>query len=148
MTEFDNNEQFLRWLAPQTFRERAEVMQKLGIPIIPLLPTSKVPCTKHAAYDATLNPTIVGEWVNTLDPASNCAAVARFDGHWMLDDDTGTLADKYREDTGHELPATFTVRTSRGFHYYYLHDEKSRPIRYGGHDNSGVIDIPGYKGEA
>jgi Bifunctional DNA primase/polymerase, N-terminal len=148
MTEFDNNEQFLRSLTPQTFRERVEVMQKLGIPIIPLLPKSKIPCTRHAAYDATLNRAVICEWVNALDPASNCAAVARFDGYWMLDDDSGSLADKYREDSGHELPATFTVRTSRGFHYYYLHDERSRATQYDGHDNSGVIEIPGYKGEA
>jgi hypothetical protein len=142
------NDEFLLWLAPQTFEARAEVMQKRGIPIIPLLPKSKEPCTRHAAYDGTSNPTIINHWVRTYDPASNCAAVARFDGYWMLDDDTGTLAEKYEEDTGYDLPETFTVQTSRGFHYYYLHDEMSRQIRYGGHENSGVIEILGYKGEA
>ncbi len=142
------NDEFLLWLAPQTFQARAAVMQIRGIPIIPLLPKSKGPCTRHAAYDATLNPIIIDGWVKTYDPASNCAAVARFDGCWMLDDDTGTLAEKYKEDTGHDLPETFTVQTSRGFHYYYLHDEMSRLIRYDGHENSGVIEIPGYKGEA
>lgn len=142
------NDEFLLWLAPQTFKARAAVMQIRGIPIIPLLPKSKEPCTRHAAYDATLNPIIIDGWVKTYDPASNCAAVARFDGCWMLDDDTGTLAEKYKEDTGHDLPETFTVQTSRGFHYYYLHDEMSRLIRYDGHENSGVIEIPGYKGEA
>jgi hypothetical protein len=142
------NDEFLRSLAPQTFQERVAAMQIRSIPIIPLLPRSKEPCTKHAAYDATLNPSVIEEWVKTFDPNSNCAAVARFDGYWMLDDDTGTLAEKYKEDTGHDLPETFTVGTSRGFHYYYLHDEMSRLIRYDGHENSGVIEIPGYKGEA
>lgn len=142
------NEEFLRSLAPQTFQERVAAMQIRSIPIIPLLPKSKEPCTKHAAYDGTLNPSIIDEWVKTCDPNSNCAAVARFDGCWMLDDDTGTFAEKYKEDTGHDVPETFTVRTSRGFHYYFLHDEMSRLIRYDGHENSGVIEIPGYKGEA
>lgn len=142
------NDEFLLWLAPQTFEARAEVMRERDIPIIPLLPKSKEPCTRHAAYDGTLDPTTTSHWVRTYDPASNRATVARFDGYWMLDDDTGTLAEKHKEDTGHELPETFTVQTSRGFHYYYVHDEMSRLIRYGGHENSGVIEILGYKGEA
>lgn len=148
MIRFESNDDFLRWLAPQTFQSRAAAMQARGIPIIPLLPKSKEPCTRHAAHDATLDTAIIEGWVKTYGPASNCGAVARFDGFWMLDDDTGTLADKYKDDTGHDLPTTFTVKTARGFHYYYLHDELSRLIRYDGHDNSGVIEIPGYKGEA
>ena len=133
---------------PQTFRERARYMLARGISIIPLQVQSKDPCTSHAAYDATTDTAIVARWVKQFDIASNCAAVALFDGFWFLDDDIGDLAQIYKAATGLDLPKTFTVKTSRGFHYYFLHDEASRSIRYDGHDNSGVIDIPGFKGEA
>jgi hypothetical protein len=133
---------------PKTFLDRANILLARDIPIIPLLPKSKDPCTPHAAYDATSDPDVIDEWARKYDPSSNCAAVASFDAFWMVDDDRGTLAAKYKADTCQDLPSTFAVKTSRGFHYYFLHDAASRLIRYDGHDNSGVIDTPDYKGEA
>jgi hypothetical protein len=131
-----------------SFAERAVILTERGIPVIPLHVQSKEPCTAHAAYDATTNTEIIVGWGIKFDRASNCAAVAQFAGFWMLDDDTGTLAQKYKEDTGQDLPSTFTIQTSRGFHYYFKHDDASSAVRYDGHDNSGVIEIPEYKGEA
>ena len=114
---------------PHTFRERAANMRKRGIGIIPLQVQSKDPCTAHAAYDATTDPVVIASWVKNYDPASNCGAVARFDGFWFLDDDLGTFAQKYKSDTGQDLPSTFAVKTSGGFHYYFLHDAASAGIR-------------------
>ncbi|MGA8023916.1 MAG: bifunctional DNA primase/polymerase [Candidatus Acidiferrales bacterium] len=147
------SEEFLRLTEPskpvfQTFRERANYLLARGIPVIPLQVKSKDPCTPHAAYDATTDPTLVARWVKQHNKASNCAAVAKYEGYWFADDDMGTLAQKYKEDTGQDLPQTLTVKTSRGFHYYFKHDEASRAARFDGHENSGVIIIPGYKGEA
>ncbi|HTV59362.1 MAG TPA: bifunctional DNA primase/polymerase [Verrucomicrobiae bacterium] len=135
-----------RQLTP--FQQRAKILIDRGIPIIPLLPRSKAPCTAHAAYDASSNPDQIAKWAKLYSPDSNVGAVARFDGFWKLDDDAGTLASRYKADTGQDLPITFTVKTARGYHYYFLHDEASRLVRYDGHENSGVIAIPGYKGEA
>ena len=143
------NEARLSDLLPESFfAYRAVVLLNLGIPIIPLQVRSKDPRTEHGAYDATTDPEIIARWARQYDAASNCAAVARFDGFWPLDDDLGTLAQKYKEDTGQDFPVTFKVKTSRGFHYYFRHDEASRLVRYDGHENSGVINIPGFKGEA
>jgi len=109
---------------PETFLERANVMLARDIPIIPLLPKSKDPCTRHAAYDATSDPDVIDKWAIQYDPTSNCAAVASFDAFWMVDDDRGTLAAKYKADTGQDLPSTFSVKTSRGFHYYFDSSEE------------------------
>ena len=133
---------------PQTLRSRIATLWKMGIPVIPLQPRSKKPATPHAAYDATTERAVLAQWVKTLSPNSNAAAVARYDGFWLLDDDRGTLADVYKIATGQELPYTFKVRTSRGFHYYFRHDDASRLVRYGINENSGVIETPEFKGEA
>lgn len=143
------NEAQLSDLLPEAFfAYRAVVLLNLGIPVIPLHVRSKEPRTLHAALDGTTDPKIIAQWARQHDPASNCAAVARFDGFWPLDDDLGTLAQKYKEDTGLDFPFTFKVKTARGFHYYFKHDDASRAVRYDTSDNSGVIDIPGFKGEA
>ena len=58
-----------------------------------------------------------------------------------MDDDAGTLHTLF------DMPRTLKVKTSRGFHYYFKHDDWSRSQRYGQKENA-VIDIPGFKGEA
>jgi Bifunctional DNA primase/polymerase, N-terminal/AAA domain len=134
-------------LQAATFQERADSLVAHGIPVIPLKSRSKAPATEHGAHDASLDPKQITNWAKQFSNG-NCAAVATYDGHWFQDDDAGTLAERYKADTGRDLPITLRVKTSRGFHYYFRHDEASRLIRYGGKENSGVIDIPGYKGEA
>jgi hypothetical protein len=133
---------------PTTLQRRVAILQARGVPMIPLKPRGKHPCTPHAAKDASADPIQIAQWVEQYSPESNVGAVAQFDGCWFLDDDTGTLAAQYKADTGQDLPYTFRVRTSRGCHYYFRHDEASRLVRYGGKENSQVIAIPGYKGEA
>lgn len=149
-----NNAAFLESLKtpppvkPQTLRSRIATLWKMGIPAVPLHPESKEPATLHAAYDATTDRAVIAQWVKKYSPNSNAAAVARYDGFWFLDDDRGTLAEAYKSATGQELPRTFKVKTSRGFHYYFRHDDASRLIRYGIKENSGVIETPEFKGEA
>jgi len=132
---------------PLTFAARAAITAKFGIPVMPLEPRGKRAFLNEWQNLGTTDPAQIAKW-DKLNPAYNCAALARYDGCWMLDDDTSTLAQKYKDDTGLDLPQTFTVKTARGFHYYFSHDAASRLIRYGGNENSGVIDIPGFKGEA
>jgi hypothetical protein len=149
----DDFDLYSQTVPSKSFRDRADILLKRGIPVIPLQSKSKAPCTTHAAYDASADPKQIAKWAKQFSDG-NCAAVARFEhcpgiyGFWLLDDDAGTLAAKYKADTGRDLPATFTVKTSRGYHYYFRHDAASVLVRYDGHNNSDVIEIPGYKGEA
>jgi hypothetical protein len=131
-----------------TFSKRATPLWQKDIPLIPLQARSKNPLTEHGAKDATTDYATLIDWARRYDSQSNCAAVARYDGFWFLDDDAGTLAELYKQETGANFPRTYKVRTSRGYHYYFRHDDASRVLRYGGHENSGVISIPGFKGEA
>jgi hypothetical protein len=130
----------LPFLAPRNFYERAAELMKLGIPLIPLAEQDKTPVTANAAKDATVSVEQIEAWAKDY-PNSNVGAVAK-DTFWFLDDDAGTLH------TLVDIPATLKVKTSRGFHYYFRHDALSRAVRYGRGLNSGVIDIPGFKGEA
>jgi hypothetical protein len=133
--------------SPTTFRQLANILLERGIPLIPLKVRSKDPSTEHGVYDGTTDAETISRWIDEYPAASNCGARASFDGYWFQDDDMGTLAVTYKVATGLDLPSTFTVKTSRGFHYYFVHDDTSRAARYGGKENA-VIDIPGYKGEA
>jgi hypothetical protein len=136
-------------VAPATpdFVGRANRLLELGVPIIPLQVKGKLPVTTHAAKDGTTDSDTVDRWMEEYPVDSNCGACAFMNGFWFVDDDMGTMAQTYKTATGLDLPETFTVKTSRGFHYYFRHDDASRAVKFGGKDNA-VIDIPGYKGEA
>ena len=133
------------FLTPRNFAERAEPLVKLGIPIIPLAYHSKEPITTNGVKSATLDPNTIESWSrhgHAQQPTNyNVGACAAYDGFWFLDDDAGTLH------TLIDLPRTLKVKTSRGFHYYFKHDDWSRGQRYSQKENA-VIDIPGFKGEA
>jgi hypothetical protein len=133
--------------APTTFAQRVNTLLELGVSVVPLQVKSKNPCTVHAALDGTTDSDTIDCWIAEYPADSNCGACAFYDGCWFIDDDMGTMAATYKTATGQDLPQTFTVKTSRGFHYYFRHDDASRAVRYGGKDNA-KIDIPGYKGEA
>jgi hypothetical protein len=48
----------------------------------------------------------------------NYGCVAKLGGFWFLDDDCGTLKERYESGTGHKFPQTFAVKTRKGYHYY------------------------------
>jgi hypothetical protein len=126
--------------ALRNFKERAALLSNLSIPIIPLGFKSKNPVTSNGVLAATLDPQTINQWAKER-PNGNAGACASYDSCWFIDDDAGTLH------TYVDLPQTMKVKTSRGFHYYFLHDELSRAVRYGRSENCS-IDIEGFKGEA
>lgn len=89
-----------------------------GIPIIPLKPKSKNPATEHAAKDATTDRELIESW-NRQNKNFNVGAVATPSTFWMLDDDRGDLAKRIESETEHEYPVTYTVKSRKGFHYYF-----------------------------
>lgn len=128
-------------VTPKNFKERAQLLVNFGVPIIPLGFKSKAPTVENGVKAATLDPQQIAEWTKE-HRNGNVAACASYDSCWFLDDDAGTLH------TCVDLPRTFKVKTSRGFHYYFVHDDLSRAQRYGNSENSGVIEVEGFKGEA
>jgi hypothetical protein len=142
---------------PKTFLQRANIMLALGIPIVPLPPAVTgrkfPPCVgEDWQSQASANPNVVAQWAEKFSTTCNVGAVARFRepdgsyGVWFQDDDAGTLAERYKADTGQNLPRTLKVKTSRGYHYYFRHDEASVLVRYG--TANCKFDIPEYKGES
>lgn len=136
-------------VTPITFKDRAAIVRALseGATVIPVPMKSKATKvgTKARSHDAEQ----IAKW-NSPDPNQNCAACASYDkgGLWFVDDDLGTLIETIKTETGQDISIYFRVKTANGNHFYFLHDEKSRAVRYGKSENSGVIEVPGYKGEA
>jgi hypothetical protein len=132
-----------------TFADRAAIVLSISenATLIPVPPRSKA--TKVGAKKRSRDVQQISAW-NTRDAEQNCGVVASYDegGLWFLDDDLGILADTVLKETGQDITNLFRVKTADGFHYYFLHDDLSRAVRYGKNENSDVIDVPGYKGEA
>lgn len=119
------------------FAELAKLVVPHRIPVIPLRSNTKVPASliKHGASDASLAMAQIHMW-NRLQPNSNCGAVARPDGCWMLDVNDQTALDRLLAQNGQtKHPRTFTVRASRGPHFYFRQDDVSRAM--------GNVFVPG-----
>src|SRR5690349_10286886 len=86
-----------------TFADHALPMVAKGIPVIPLEPGSKE--THVGAKAATLDRNVVNQW-NAAQPDANCGCVAQAvpGGIWYLETDSSDLAEKYRQETGREIP--------------------------------------------
>ena len=132
-----------------TFIDRANFARSVEAPFIPLNPKRKDPWRGLGVKSKTTDDAKMLEW-NRQNPNLNCGIVAVHEpgGIWFLDDDRGTLAATILAETGQDMSPFFRVKTSRGFHYYFEHDDASLALRYGGNTNSGVIDTPEFKGEA
>ena len=136
-------------LSNATFADRAAIVLSISenATLIPVPPRSKA--TTVGTTKRSRDVQQISKW-NTRDAAQNCGVVASYDegGLWFMDDDLGILAETILKETGQDITKYFRVKTADGFHYYFLHDELSRAVRYGKNENSDVIDVPGYKGEA
>jgi hypothetical protein len=126
------------------FLERAEPMAVRGVPVIPLKPKSKSAFLREWQAAGETDVFAISEW-NESNSEFNCGCVAKRElgGFWFLDDDSGTLAETVKAETGHELTG-FRVKTGRasiGYHYYFQHDAESLKL------SNAKINIPGWKGE-
>jgi hypothetical protein len=109
------------------FAGLAKTMLDRGIAVIPCSPNTKKPAlVLHGALDCSLDPAQIAAW-DARQPNCNCGAVATPDGFWFLDTDDEVIIGEILAATGQPgMPETYTVKTSRGMHYYFLQNDVSR----------------------
>lgn len=103
------------------------LVNKFGIPVIPIPPKEKGTKLKDWPSRATIAHDQLLAWYKT-NPNFNTGAVATPEGICILDADDPLLREKYQADTGLVFPETFTVKSSKGFHYYFHQTDASRAL--------------------
>jgi P4 family phage/plasmid primase-like protien len=109
------------------FKERATPLIAMGLRVIPVTPHDKDCKLVGWPKLATTDPAQVEAW-NCENPNFNVGVMASPDSVCILDDDAGDLAEQVLRDTGREIPSTYTVRTRKGHHYYFLPTDASRAL--------------------
>lgn len=120
-----------------TFADRALPMIQRGIRVVPLLPKSKSAFIEGFLEKATYERSTVKKWAAEY-PDANVGCVAMLD-FCFLDDDAGTLAETIEKETGRGLPPTYTVKTAKGYHYYFHATGESMML--GNAKKAGVFDF-------
>jgi putative DNA primase/helicase len=108
-----------------TFLHLAAEMAMRNIPVIPLVPRQKNTFLRDWPNLATIDLKQIEQW-NRENPHYNCGAVAKPDGIWILDCDIATMPARIAEESGYDFPQTFTVRSSKGLHFYFHQTDASR----------------------
>lgn len=115
---------------PLTFAERAAILQRFGIPAMPLEPNSKKAFLKDWQSRATTDTVQIASWDNQ-NPTYNCAAVARAGGFWIFEVDDPSTFQRIENETGHSLNEldTLVVKSSgEKRHFYFAHNDVSEGI--------------------
>jgi hypothetical protein len=112
----------------QPFSRIANLMIRMGVPIVPVAPRGKNPLPSQWQEKASTDVSVIDAWIGEYGDDINCGSVAAPDGYWYLDCDTPDLAPLIEQETGKNLPRTFTVKTSKGRHYYWRQSEASRAM--------------------
>lgn len=105
------------------FREIAEPLVRKNVPVIPLRPKTKVAFLSNWQQVATTDPGQIVKWDEEY-PDANGACVAKAGGVWFFEIDREGVVDLIKQQTGHDMPQTFTVRSSPGRGHFYF---KSTP---------------------
>ena len=105
----------------QRFKLATDELLARGIPVIPI-PAGKKGCIlKDWPSLATTDPSQVAKW-GQQNPHQNAGAVAKPSGFCILDiDDLSLLVEI-------PLPATFTVKSSKGLHFYFKQTDATRAL--------------------
>src|SRR5208337_1464331 len=106
---------------PQSFAELVRPATSRNIPVIPIPFMEKGPRYSNWQNVATCDPEQIAVWDEQFSGNMNYGCVAKPEGFWFLDDDSGTLKEHYESETGRKFPHTFTVKTRKGYHYYWKH---------------------------
>jgi len=101
---------------------------KLGIPVFPLSPHTKVPPANfHFLEEATTDPAKIAAW-DALNPDCNVALLAN-DEFCFLEFDIPKGLTKAATQMGEALPITRTQKSGRGYgHYIFRHTDRSRTL--------------------
>ena len=77
---------------------------------------------------STFNPEQIEKW-HKENPQYNVGAVAQLHGFWFLDCDVPDLPQRIEQRTGQAFPKTFSVKSSKGLHFYFKHSEASESLK-------------------
>jgi hypothetical protein len=105
----------------KSFAELVRPATSRNIPVIPIPFMEKGPKYNNWQNVATCDSKQIGAWDRHFPGNMNYGCVAKLGGFWFLDDDSGTLKERYESETGRKFPRTFTVKTRKGYHYYWKH---------------------------
>ena len=102
--------------AAKTFAERAAIITKFGVPVMPVKPRDKKTVLKDWPQRATTDAAQIAEW-DKENPSYNSGAVGRKDGFSVFDADRFiSLSEQIEQETKHHLDSidTLRVRSSEG----------------------------------
>jgi hypothetical protein len=105
------------------FKQIAEPLAKLGVPVTPVRPGTKRAFLPDFPTTATTSLDQITAW-DAQFPDSNVACVARAEvsGVWFFETDSKDVLPRILRDTGQQMPATFMVRSRPGRgHFYFRH---------------------------
>ncbi len=113
-----------------TFKDLALPLAMRSVPVIRLQPKSKIAMDKSWPTKASTNVDTILLW-NSETPAANCGCVAKDDGFLFFETDLlvgghDAVVERFEQETGEKFPKTYTVKSSKGFHYYFLQTPESR----------------------
>jgi Bifunctional DNA primase/polymerase, N-terminal/Primase C terminal 1 (PriCT-1) len=112
-----------------SFKDLALPMAKMGVPVIRLMPKSKIAIDKGWQDLATTDEAKILAW-DSETPNCNAACVAKNDSVCFLETDRpgGGVIAEYEQETGEKFK-TFTVSSSPGhFHFYFKQTDASRAL--------------------
>jgi putative DNA primase/helicase len=111
-----------------SFKDIAMPLAARAIPVIPIPSRQKGANLKGWQNLATTDSKQIEKW-NAEDSQQNVGAVAKLDGFWMLDCDVPDLPQTIEKETGEVFPRTFSVKSSKGLHFYFKHTFTSRSLK-------------------
>lgn len=109
------------------FKEIAEPLAKIGVPMTPVRPGTKRAFLPDFPTTATTNLEQIAVW-DTQYPGCNGACVARAEdgGVWFFETDSKDVLPRIQKETGQTMPQTFMVRSRPGRgHFYFRHTKAS-----------------------
>ena len=113
---------------PMPSGQRAKVLHSAlhalekGMSVLPCL-KDKRPARNLSYYEASSDPVVVSAWFRDPDEEFQLGLPCRINNLVVLDVDDHAALAEFLQETGHEVPETFTVRTpSGGLHFYFWAD--------------------------
>jgi hypothetical protein len=109
-----------------TFREIAEPLAKMGVPMTPVRPGTKRAFLPDFPTTATTDLSQIAAWNETY-PDCNAACVARAEdgGVWFFEVDSADVLPRIQKETGQMMPETFKVRSRPGRGHFYFRQTKA-----------------------
>lgn len=110
------------------FKEIAEPLAKLGVPVTPVRPGTKRAFLPDFPTTATTDLAQISAWGSQF-PNANVACVARAEdgGIWFFETDSKDVLPRMQRDTGQMMPLAFMVRSRPGRgHFYFRHTAASK----------------------